>query len=52
LAGVEAKAGPTPSAGARSDERDPQGIIERLMRIDENVQLLLYGDEDCGEEED
>jgi hypothetical protein len=28
------------------------GIIETLMRIDANVQLLLHGEEDDGEEED
>jgi hypothetical protein len=28
------------------------GIIDMLMRIDANVQLLLHGENDDGEEED
>jgi hypothetical protein len=50
---VEATTGPTTaSARAPAERRILNGIIERLMRIDENVQLLLYGEEDDGEEED
>ena len=33
-------------------KEDFDGIINMLMRIDANVQLLLYGEENDGEEED